>query len=213
MLDLEIYGQMMEFLSLYLGKNSEIILCDTKNILLVQNPFNETTKPGAPLAEMQQVMLQNPDFKDIKHNINYRSLSSIGEKMRSATLFIQKDGELQGLLTINMNVNEWVRMRSLMDNLINGDQEFNYLKPQKKSVQSYETLSLNMSEIINKVLEEAIIRFDAPISRLKSSERLSIIREMDSRGVFLTKGSVNEVAEKLFISKATIYRYLQQLEK
>ena len=42
---------------------------------------------------------------------------------------------------------------------------------------------------------------------------LSVIREMDSRGVFLAKGSVIEVAKKLKSSKATIYRYLQQLEK
>ena len=67
--------------------------------------------------------------------------------------------------------------------------------------------------MIDKVLEEATIRFNSPPGRLNADEKLSVIREMDSRGVFLAKGSVIEVAKKLKSSKATIYRYLQQLEK
>ena len=70
-----------------------------------------------------------------------------------------------------------------------------------------------LMEMIDKVLEEATIRFSVPPNRLTANEKLSVIREMDSRGVFLAKGSVNEVAEKLGSSKATIYRYLHQLEK
>lgn len=65
--------------------------------------------------------------------------------------------------------------------------------------------------MIDKVLEEASIRFNAAPGRLKADEKRSIIREMDSRGVFLAKGSVMEVARKLQSSKATIYRYLHQL--
>ena len=74
-------------------------------------------------------------------------------------------------------------------------------------------LTLSVTEIIHNVLEEATIRFGAPPSRLTANEKLSVIREMDSRGVFLAKGSVIEVAEKLGSSKATIYRYLHQLDK
>ena len=64
-------------------------------------------------------------------------------------------------------------------------------------MQTYETLTLSVTEIINQVLEESAIRFNSSPNRLTAHEKLSVIREMDNRGVFLAKGSVMEVAEKL----------------
>lgn len=216
MLNVEFYRPIIEFLSLYLGTDTEIILCDTERILLVENPMNENHRAGAPLSEMQQALIQNPDCQNIPYNINYRTLSSKGDKIRSATLFIRDGETLLGLLTINSNVEELVRFRRHLDLLISGEQDHNVLQPAKKKNiprQSYEMLTLSVTEIVDNVLEEATIRFGAPPGRLTTNEKLSVIREMDSRGVFLAKGSVVEVAEKLGSSKATIYRYLHQLDK
>ena len=201
MLNVEFYRPIIEFLSLYLGTDTEIILCDTERILLVENPMNENHRAGAPLSEMQQALIQNPDCQNIPYNINYRTLSSKGDKIRSATLFI-RDGE--------------TLLGRHLDLLISGEQDHNVLQPAKKKNiprQSYEMLTLSVTEIVDNVLEEATIRFGAPPGRLTTNEKLSVIREMDSRGVFLAKGSVVEVAEKLGSSKATIYRYLHQLDK
>ncbi|MCI9489380.1 helix-turn-helix domain-containing protein [Lachnospiraceae bacterium 48-42] len=216
MLNIELYRPIMEFLSLFLGTEVEIILCDTQKILHVENSADPNHYPGAPLSEMQQALIKNPECQDIPYNINYRTLSAKGEKMRSATMFIREGDSLSGLLTINQNVGELIHIRSYLELLINGEQEHNVLKPSGKNSspkQSYEALTLSVTEMIDKVLEEATIRFNSPPGRLNADEKLSVIREMDSRGVFLAKGSVIEVAKKLKSSKATIYRYLQQLEK
>ena len=216
MLNVEFYRPVLEFLALYLGEETEIVLCDTEKILLVENAMEEEHRPGAPLSEMQQALIQNPECKNIPYNVNYRTLSGNGDKMRSATMFIRESGKLAGLLTINSNVGELVRVRSYLDRLISGSQNHNVLQSTKKKnrpKQSYETLTLSVTEIVNNVLDEATIRFNVPPNRLTANEKLSVIQEMDSRGVFLAKGSVNEVAEKLGSSKATIYRYLHQLDK
>ena len=216
MLNIEFYRPIIEFLALFLGAEAEIILCDTEKILLIEHPMDENRYIGAPISEMQQALIQNPECNLLPYNINYRTLSSKGDKMRSATMFIREGDTLLGLLTINHNVGELVRIRTYLNTLISGDQGHNVLQTAKKSgkpMQSYETLTLSVTEMIDKVLEEATIRFSVPPNRLTANEKLSVIREMDSRGVFLAKGSVNEVAEKLGSSKATIYRYLHQLEK
>lgn len=216
MIDIEYYRPILEFFSVYLGSDTEILLCDTEKILLVENPLDDTHYVGAPITEMQQALIQNPECENLPYNVNYRTLSRVGEKMRSATMFIRNGEKLEGLLTVNKNVGELVRIRQYMDTLISGDQSHNVLQSSKKKSkpkQSYEMLTLSMTETINNVLEEATIRFNAPPSRLTAAEKLSVIKEMDSRGVFLTKGSINEVAEKLGSSKATIYRYLHQLDK
>lgn len=215
MINVEFYRPIIEFLALYLGEKSEIILCDAEKILLVENPTAEERAPGAPISEMQQALIDNPECAGIPYNINYRTLSSKGEKMRSATLFLRDEtGALEGLLTINTRVGELIHMRQVLDVLISGDQDHNVLRATgAKTRQSYEALTLSVSEVIKSVLDEAAVRFGAPPGRLNPDEKLSVIRELDSRGVFLAKNSVSEVAEKLGSSKATIYRYLHQLEK
>ncbi len=213
MLNVEVYRPVVEFLALFLGKEAEIILADTEKILLIKHPMDDSRCAGAPISEMQRALIQNPKCNALPYNINYRTLSSKGDKMRSATMFIRDGGALIGLLTINHNVGELVRIRTYLNTLISGDQDYNVLQPASQPMQTYETLTLSVTEIINQVLEESAIRFNSSPIRLTAHEKLSVIREMDNRGVFLAKGSVMEVAEKLGSSKATIYRYLHQLEK
>ena len=181
MIDIEFYRQILEFLSVYMGSDTEMLLCDTEKILLVENPLEDSHYAGAPITEMQQALIQNPECESIPYNVNYRTLSRNGDKMRSATMFIRDGDKLEGLLTINKNVGEMVRIRQYMETIISGDQSHNVLQSSKKKnkpKQSYEMLTLSMTETINNVLEEATIRFNAPPSRLTANEKLSIIKEI-----------------------------------
>lgn len=52
---------------------------------------------------------------------------------------------------------------------------------------------------------------DVPDGAMSREKRLELIRFMDQRGVFLVKGAVERVAEKLGISKVTVYSYLDDV--
>ncbi len=81
MLNVDFYRPIVEFLALYMGSNTEVILCDTENILLIENSMDEERFEGAPIGEMQQALIQNPECRNIPYNINYRTLSKTGEKL------------------------------------------------------------------------------------------------------------------------------------
>lgn len=211
-MDIQFYVPIINFLSLYLGSNSEIILCDMEQILIIKNPSDNKHYLGAPLDEMLRTLLNYAKNNTLPYHMNYHTFSSNGEKRRSATLFIRNKQELEGLLTINTNISQLSVAQIYINQLINGETPMASLKGVTKEG-TVEPLSLSVSEIINGVLDDAIIRFNSPIDRLNAREKLSIIREMSERGVFLAKSSVQEVADKLASSKASIYRYLQQLEK
>ena len=55
MLNIELYRPIMEFLSLFLGTEVEIILCDTQKILHVENSADPNHYPGAPLARCSRL--------------------------------------------------------------------------------------------------------------------------------------------------------------
>ena len=40
-------------------------------------------------------------------------------------------------------------------------------------------------------------------------EKIEIVRQLESKGVLMLKGAVSEVAEKLLVSEATLYRYIR----
>ena len=71
------------------------------------------------------------------------------------------------------------------------------------------TLEELTSTIINQVLDQAVIEPE----RMSADEKIAIVSQLHEKGVFLLKGSVIEVAERLKTSEATIYRYLKQLSR
>lgn len=214
MINVDFYKPIIEFLALYLGSNTEILLCDTERILHVENSFNGSHEAGKPLGDMEKSFIEKKTYKKIDYTINYRSLTFNQEKLRSATLFIKdQDGELSGMITINTKVSDLLEARRIIDKLINGDQPINSSAPSEKPKpqQYYEIHSFSVVELIQSVIDESVTHYGVPPQRLTADEKLDIVRKLDDRGVFLVKGSIAEVAKRLFCSEATVYRYLQQI--
>lgn len=216
MIQTEYYVPLVEFLGLYLGRECEIILCDTEKVLYIENAFDSLQAAGDPLSEIQQTLLQNPEPVHAPYTVNYRTLTASHEKLRSATLFLYEGQRLAGLLTINSKVTKLLKIREVLDELINGETasgSTSVKTTKSKPTEYYETLSLSVSEVIDNVIADSCETYHAIPERLTTDEKIQIIRVMDHKGIFLVKGSVSEVAKKLKSSDATIYRYLQQISK
>ena len=66
-----------------------------------------------------------------------------------------------------------------------------------------------METIIIEVIRESEIS----VENMDQSDKLEITKKLNSKGVFLIKGSVAKVAEELKTSEATMYRYIKQVNK
>ncbi|MEA4960599.1 helix-turn-helix domain-containing protein [Lutispora sp.] len=60
------------------------------------------------------------------------------------------------------------------------------------------------------IINRAVISSNVPPERMSPEEKMEIVKQLESQGVFLLKGSVQEVAKHLKASDATIYRYLSK---
>ncbi|HXL04378.1 MAG TPA: helix-turn-helix domain-containing protein [Bacillota bacterium] len=214
MINIDLYKPIIKFFALYLGSNTEILLCDTERILYVENSFHSSHEAGKPIDDKEKSFIEKKVYEGIDYTINYRSLTFNQEKLRSATLFIKdQNNELKGMITINTKVTDLLEVRRTIDRLINGDQPINSTAPSEKSKpqQHYEIHSFSVVELIQSVIDESVAYYGVPPQRLTADEKLDIVRKLDDRGIFLVKGSIAEVAKRLFCSEATIYRYLQQI--
>jgi len=197
-------------LSKTLGKFAQITVSDTKKYLFAENIIENEAAVGDSISDNEKYFLSDSDLSQLPFVVNYKSLSANLRKLRSSTLYFKDEqGNIEYMLSITTNVDELLYVREILDVFTNG----NPAAPNSTVVDSIPKLNLSVHDIIDNVIVEGQKRYETVVQRMTKMEKQSLIREMHSRGAFLIKGSVQEVATKLNYSEATIYRYLQKLEE
>lgn len=211
---LEQYKIVAKFIAKFLGKEAQVILFDTKSetILSVENQFDKARNVGDPISNIERKFLDDKTYERKNYAMNYRAIIGENHKLRSATLFIKDDsGELQGMLTINYRVAELIEVRAKLDEIINGYafQDSEYAEKEEEYLESFEN---PVDGFMNRVVSNIMAEYDVPADRLSPMEKQAITKKLDSKGVFLIKGSISHVASVLNTSEVTIYRYLSKSE-
>ena len=62
-----------------------------------------------------------------------------------------------------------------------------------------------------KTIEQVILESKIEPVRMSVNEKISILRTLDSKGVFRVKGTMGFISKKLSISEPTLYRYLKEI--
>jgi len=221
MFDFEKVKRFIPFLRDAFGPDVEILLCDTEKILYAEHPITDRVAPGNRLGDMERAFMEEGAYRNKDAVTNYRALLPSRERLRSSTYFLKDDdGSLAGFLTINIQVEKLLQARETLDIVINGSSahgaggaERSAPRPKSDPVPEllsrYEGVNVMVEDIIHAVIEESLADLGVPAERLTSGERQQIVQKLDHRGVFLVKGSIAEVAQRLGCSEVTIYRYLQ----
>jgi len=203
----------MRFLGDFLGPNYEIVLFDTKTLLHIENPFDDSRLIGSPINNVEKRLLKEKEYERCDFVSNYRALSNCKEPLRSATFFI-KDSEssLLGMMTIGYKVGEMIRMRNTINEIINGPQN-NPQEEHRSELNFFESFNNSVNGMLSSIILDIVNQINAPPERLSVDEKMEIVKILDRKGTFLIKGSVPEVASVLSVSEATIYRYLNKPRK
>ncbi|MCP4606219.1 MAG: hypothetical protein GY847_37870 [Proteobacteria bacterium] len=71
--------------------------------------------------------------------------------------------------------------------------------------------ALDLSQALGVLLREAVTKVSKPVALMGKEEKLRVIRHLDEHGVFLLRGSIEDVARELQISRFTVYNYLDEI--
>lgn len=211
---LDQYKIVAKFIAKFLGQDAQVILFDTKTetIVCVENQFQKERNVGDPIRNIERKFLDDKTYERKNYAMNYRAILGENHKLRSATLFIKDENqELQGMLTINYRVAELIDVREKIDEIINGYafQDDEYAEKEEEYLESFEN---PVDGFMNRVVSNIMAEYDIPADRLSAMEKQEITKKLDSKGVFLIKGSIGHVASVLNTSEVTIYRYLSKSE-
>lgn len=208
---LELFTKITEFLHYVCGSNYEIVLHDTKNpnssIIAIENGHISGRNIGGPMTDLALKLMNEKYYMKNDYIVN-SGRTKDGKFLASSTFFIKDENqELIGMLCINNNLSNMI---SYNNYLVESLSSFGVNLQSNNGIPEFENIENSVEDLMMNIINRAIISSNVPPERMSSEEKMEIVKQLDNQGVFLLKGSVQEVASHLKSSEATIYRYLNK---
>lgn len=211
--ELSHYIPVADMIAKTFGVNCEVVLHDltTPQQSVVYTANNQVTgrEIGQSFNHLITHVLLSKNFKD-DVSANYFFKTPDGRVIRSSTALIKgKDESVIGALCVNMDATMDIVLLQRLQNQLS---DIPNLDEMQAPGGEYDALPAeNISDIANRLIDQIIGEKDP--GKMTRDEKIAIIRFMKDKGLFLMKGSIERVADKLTVSKATIYSYLDELKE
>lgn len=205
--ELEKYFPIADMIAKTFGETCEVVIHDLStpknSVVYAVNNTVTGRQIGQPFEHLIRQVLLSKRFEN-GYAANYRTLNKNGDPIKSSTALLQNSsGEVIGALCINVDFSEFQKLNTLMAQMM-------YVESDEPS-EAEEDTSGHVFNIVSKIADNII--GDVDVTNLERQARMDIISFMDNKGVFLVKGAIDYVAERLKISKVTIYSYLDEIKK
>lgn len=206
---LENYVAVANMIADTFGDHCEVILHDfsipQNSVVYTRNNVVTNRQVGQSFTEyfVKEVLLSRKFRDDV--SANYIMKGTQGQTIKSSTVLIRDDGgKVIGSLCVNLDI---TYMKDLMDQFISmmGIEE-----PTEETEEEVAVLP-NIQEIVDDIIEHTI--GDQNMEELSRDQKIDLVRFMDDKGLFLIKGAADKVAERMNISKVTVYSYLDEIRK
>jgi predicted transcriptional regulator YheO len=189
------------------GSRCEVVLHDFRNldhsIVKIANGHITGRSVGAPITDFGLKILRSGSQETLL--INYPSVGKNGRKLKSSTfLFRDRARKPIAALCINFDVSDILSFNLAIQDIF----EVSGIAPQEGGVETFEG---NMLSTLGTTADRVIKKAGKTVLAMKTTEKIEIVRELDSQGFFLIKGAVKLLAEKMNVSKFSIYNYLGQV--
>lgn len=215
----------VDFLGTALGDNVEIVLHDLadpeNSIIAIANGHISGRKIGGPLTDLVLKVMKEGLDKKTNFISNYTAKVKNNRSCRSSSFFIRDDEEkIVAVLCINVDVTKFSEARSLLDSLI-GVQGGKIVPVETRNTEEvevgdfldvFENLHESIDDVLTAIIDKVFNEFPVPPDRLSLEEKIDVVKKLNEHGLFLLKGGLSELARRMNISEATIYRYLNKIK-
>lgn len=207
---LQIYVPLVPFLAELCGPTSEVLLFDVRDpehsvIAASQAEHISGRGIGSPMTDYALQAQKEELHIQQDYLSNYLGKKDT-DRFKSSTFFIKNEGRLVGLLSINRSMQASQQFESALKNLMEG---YNLAPVETPSEELTDT---PVSTILYEMVSKAVRESGVDPKRMSKAERVELVHKLNEQGVLSMRGAAEEIASQLFISKPTLYRYLNQAE-
>ena len=191
------------------GTHCEVILHDFSNpqnsVVYTRNNTVTNRQVGESFTEyfVKEVLLSRKFEDDC--SVNYMMTGSSGQTVKSSTALIRDSGDrVIGALCVNIDV-------TCLANVLSQLSELMGMEPPSLSLEKEVEVRPHIKEIVDDIIDQTIGSQDVEL--LSREQKIELIRFMNATGIFLIQGATDKVADRMNISKVTVYSYLDEIKK
>ncbi|MBE8128183.1 transcriptional regulator [Photobacterium damselae subsp. piscicida] len=194
------YEAVVDGLAALIGPFCEIVLHSLADLntsaIKIANGENTGRKVGSPITDLALRML-----RDIEGSERNFSRAKGGALMKSITIAIRNgDNNIVGLLCINVNLD--APFSQILQSFMPTDEA--------KQAASSVNFASDVDELVDQTVERTIEEINADKAVSNNAKNRQIVMELFDKGIFDIKDAINRVADRLNISKHTVYLYIRQ---
>lgn len=189
------------------GTDCEVVLHDLslpfdRTIVAIENGYITNRKIGDSGTNLGLEVLRGT--QEGVDRYNYVNRTNEGRILRSTSVYINDpEGTLCGSICMNFDVTNLVAVQRSLTSLASvGDKE-----------SQMEFFTGNIDELLDLLLNECKKNIGKEVGEMTKEDKVSAVKFLDEKGVFLVKKSMEKVAAFFNMSKFSIYNYLDDIRQ
>lgn len=200
------YHHVVDGLAALIGPHCEIVLHSLENLqysaIYIAHGEHTGRKVGSPITDLALRMLHDMTNAHSPVSKVYFTNAKSGALMKSVTIAIRnKQNRTIGLLCININLD--IPFSQIVQT---------FIPPEENEAASAVNFASSVDELVAQALEFSIEEVSADRNVSNNNKNRQIVLNLYEKGIFDIKDAVNQVAERLDISKHTVYLYIRQFK-
>jgi predicted transcriptional regulator YheO len=181
------------------GAVCEVVIHDfadiERSVILIEGNVTNRSVGNAPTDLLLRAVRAGHTSQDL---YAYSGYTLDNKTLRSSSMFLRDpDGTVFGALCINMDVTTLQQLGGWLGELLTPSQEL-----------ISETFTHDLSEALEVMIGEAALEIGVPIAQMNRTQKIRLVHQLQEKGAFQIKKAVQIVAERLGVSRFTIYNYL-----
>lgn len=199
------YKAVVDGVSALIGEHCEIVLHSLEDIehsaICIANGHNTNRQVGSPITDLALCSLRNMQSENVSKPYFTQAKGSVS--MKSVTIAIRnKDQRIIGLLCININLD--VPVSQFIQSFIPG---------QDSDETSAVNFASSVEDLVSQTIEKTIEEVNIDRAVANNNKNRQIVVSLFEKGIFDIKDAINLVAERLNISRHTVYLYIRQIKQ
>ncbi|MCK4814717.1 PAS domain-containing protein, partial [bacterium] len=189
------------------GSRCEVVLHDLRNlrnlcIVKIANGHVTGRTIGGPVTDEGLRHLRSGHWEKLL--INYPTVTTDGRHLKSSTITLANDKEEPIFaICINSDVTDILNFNVVIQDMLAISDDIYQHKPA-------ETFHSDKFSTLNGMADKEIRQSGKTVPTMTRKDKIELIKKLENQGFFLIKGAVGIIAQKLNVSKFTIYNYIQQ---
>ncbi|MBK4717023.1 MULTISPECIES: helix-turn-helix transcriptional regulator [Tenebrionibacter/Tenebrionicola group] len=204
---LKSYEAVVDGLAMLIGPHCEIVLHSLQDLkcsaIRIANGEHTGRKIGSPITDLALRMLHDMTGADSSVSKCYFTRAKSGVLMKSVTIAIRnREQRVIGLLCINMNLD--VPFSQVLST---------FVPPvTQDEVAPSVNFASSVEDLVTQTLEFTIEEVNVDRSVSNNAKNRQIVLNLYEKGIFDIKDAISQVADRLNISRHTVYLYIRQFK-